>query len=156
MKDDDVFWCAADIGWVTGHTHIVYGPMANGVTQVMYEGTPDWPDKDRLWRIIEKYGVTIFHTAPTAIRTFMRWGTEFPGKHNLKSLRLLGSRRRADQSGSLDVVSQVYRRRPLPGDGYLVADRDRPSADLAAARHYQTKTRLGDHAAARHRSRRRR
>ena len=85
MKEDDVFWCAADIGWVTGHTHIVYGPMANGVTQVMYEGTPDWPDKDRLWRIIEKYGVTIFHTAPTAIRTFMRWGTEFPGKHNLKA-----------------------------------------------------------------------
>jgi acetyl-CoA synthetase len=91
MKEDDIFWCAADIGWVTGHTHIVYGPMANGVTQVMYEGTPDWPDKDRLWRIVEKYGVTIFHTAPTAIRTFMRWGTEFPGKHNLKSLRLLGT-----------------------------------------------------------------
>jgi acetyl-CoA synthetase len=91
MKDDDVFWCAADIGWVTGHTHIVYGPMANGVTQVMYEGTPDWPDKDRLWRIVEKYGVTIFHTAPTAIRTFMRWGTEFPGKRDLKTLRLLGS-----------------------------------------------------------------
>ena len=91
MKEDDVFWCAADIGWVTGHTHIVYGPMANGVTQVMYEGTPDWPDRDRLWRIVEKYGVTIFHTAPTAIRTFMRWGTELPGKHNLKSLRLLGT-----------------------------------------------------------------
>jgi acetyl-CoA synthetase len=91
MKEDDIFWCAADIGWVTGHTHIVYGPMANGVTQVMYEGTPDWPDRDRLWRIVEKYGVTIFHTAPTAIRTFMRWGREFPGKHNLKSLRLLGT-----------------------------------------------------------------
>jgi acetyl-CoA synthetase len=91
MKEDDVFWCAADIGWVTGHTHIVYGPMANGVTQVMYEGTPDWPDRERLWRIVEKYGVTIFHTAPTAIRTFMRWGTEHPGKHNLKSLRLLGT-----------------------------------------------------------------
>ncbi len=91
MKEDDVFWCAADIGWVTGHTHIVYGPMANGVTQVMYEGTPDWPDKDRLWRIVEKYGVTIFHTAPTAIRTFMRWGTEYPGKHDLKTLRLLGT-----------------------------------------------------------------
>ncbi len=91
MKDDDVFWCAADIGWVTGHTHIVYGPMANGVTQMMYEGTPDWPDKDRLWKIVEKYGVTIFHTAPTAIRTFMRWGVEYPGKHDLKSLRLLGS-----------------------------------------------------------------
>jgi len=91
MKDDDIFWCAADIGWVTGHTHIVYGPMANGVTQVMYEGTPDWPDRDRLWRMVEKYGVTIFHTAPTAIRTFMRWGTEYPGKHDLKTLRLLGT-----------------------------------------------------------------
>ncbi len=91
MKDEDVFWCAADIGWVTGHTHIVYGPMSNGVTQVMYEGTPDWPDKDRLWRIVEKYGVTIFHTAPTAIRTFMRWGTEYLAKHDLKTLRLLGS-----------------------------------------------------------------
>ncbi len=91
MKDEDVFWCAADIGWVTGHTHIVYGPMANGVTQVMYEGSPDWPDKDRFWRIVEKYGVTIFHTAPTAIRTFMRWGDEFPKKHDLSTLRLLGS-----------------------------------------------------------------
>ena len=91
MKEDDVFWCAADIGWVTGHTHIVYGPLANGVTQVVYEGAPDWPDKDRFWRIIEKYGVTIFHTAPTAIRTFMRWGTEYPQNHDLSSLRLLGS-----------------------------------------------------------------
>jgi len=91
MKEDDVFWCAADIGWVTGHTHIVYGPMANGVTQVVYEGTPDWPDKERFWRIIEKYGVTIFHTAPTAIRTFLRWGAEFPKRHDLSSLRLLGT-----------------------------------------------------------------
>jgi acetyl-CoA synthetase len=91
MKDDDVFWCAADVGWVTGHTHIVYGPMSNGVTQVMYEGTPDWPEKDRFWRIIAKYGVTILHTAPTAIRTFMRWGPELPKKHDLSSLRLLGS-----------------------------------------------------------------
>src|SRR5678815_1125078 len=91
MKDDDVFWCAADIGWVTGHTHIVYGPMANGVTQVMYEGTPDWPDRERLWRIVEKYGVTIFHTAPTANRTYIPWGIESPNKHDLKSLRLLGT-----------------------------------------------------------------
>jgi acetyl-CoA synthetase len=91
MKDEDVFWCAADVGWVTGHTHIVYGPLSNGVTQVMYEGTPDWPDKDRWWRIVAKYGVTILHTAPTAIRTFMRWGTEYPKRHDLSSLRLLGS-----------------------------------------------------------------
>jgi acetyl-CoA synthetase len=91
LKEDDVFWCAADVGWVTGHTHIVYGPLANGATQVMYEGTPDWPEKDRFWRIVEKYGVTIFHTAPTAIRTFMRWGESFPAKHDLRSLRLLGT-----------------------------------------------------------------
>ena len=156
MKEDDVFWCAADIGWVTGHTHIVYGPMANGVTQVMYEGTPDWPDKERLWRIVEKYGVTIFHTAPTAIRTFMRWGTEFPGKHDLKSLRLLGDRWRADQSGSLGLVSQIYWRRTLSGDGYLVADRDRPSADHAFAGSDEAQAGLGDFAVSGHRSRYRR
>jgi acetyl-CoA synthetase len=87
----DVYWCAADIGWVTGHSYIVYGPLANGATSVLYEGTPDYPDKDRLWEIIERYGVTIFYTAPTAIRTFMKWGTEYVRKHDLSSLRLLGS-----------------------------------------------------------------
>jgi acetyl-CoA synthetase len=91
LRDDDVYWCTADIGWVTGHSYIVYGPLANGATTVMYEGTPDWPDKDRFWRIIEKYGVTILYTAPTAIRTFMKWGTDWPEKHDLSSLRLLGS-----------------------------------------------------------------
>ncbi|MEO6712756.1 MAG: acetate--CoA ligase [Mycobacteriales bacterium] len=89
--DRDVYWCAADIGWVTGHSYIVYGPLANGVTSVMYEGTPDFPDKDRWWSLIEKYGVTILYCAPTAIRTFMKWGDEYPGKHDLSSLRLLGS-----------------------------------------------------------------
>ncbi len=73
-----MYWCTADIGWVTGHSYIVYGPLANGTTTVMYEGTPDYPDKDRFWRIVEKYGVTICYTAPTAIRTFMRWGEEYP------------------------------------------------------------------------------
>jgi acetyl-CoA synthetase len=91
IHDDDVFWCAADIGWVTGHTYIVYGPLANHTTGVMYEGAPDWPDKDRFWSIIEKYRATILYTAPTAIRAFMRWGVEFPEKHDLSSLRLLGS-----------------------------------------------------------------
>ncbi|MBM2809936.1 MAG: acetate/CoA ligase [Chloroflexi bacterium] len=91
LKDDDVFWCTADIGWVTGHSYIVYGPMANGASCVMYEGTPDYPDRDRFWRIIAKYGVTVFYTAPTAIRTFMRWGAEFVERHDLSSLRLLGS-----------------------------------------------------------------
>ena len=89
--EKDVYWCTADIGWVTGHSYIVYGPLANGATQVIYEGTPDTPHKGRFWEIIEKYGVTIFYTAPTAIRTFMKWGKEFPDKFNLKSLRVLGS-----------------------------------------------------------------
>jgi acetyl-CoA synthetase len=91
LKEDDVYWCSADIGWVTGHSYVVYGPLSNGATIVMYEGAPDWPQKDRFWSLIEKYGVTIFYTAPTAIRAFMRWGTEWPAKHDLSSLRLLGS-----------------------------------------------------------------
>ncbi|MEN3273700.1 MAG: acetyl-CoA synthetase, partial [Actinomycetota bacterium] len=89
--DTDVYWCAADIGWVTGHSYIVYGPLANGATSVMYEGTPDTPGKDRWWDIIERYKVTILYCAPTAIRTFMKWGTQEPEKHDLSSLRLLGS-----------------------------------------------------------------
>jgi acetyl-CoA synthetase len=91
LKEHDVYWCTADIGWVTGHSYVVYGPLANGATVVMYEGAPDWPKKDRFWEIIERYGVTIFYTAPTAIRAFMRWGTEWPAKRDLSSLRLLGS-----------------------------------------------------------------
>ncbi|WP_370324329.1 acetate--CoA ligase [Euzebya sp.] len=89
--DTDVYWCAADIGWVTGHSYIVYAPLANGCTSVMYEGTPDFPDKDRFWAIIAKYGVTILYTAPTAIRAFMKWGTEYPERHDLSSLRVLGT-----------------------------------------------------------------
>ncbi len=91
LKEDDVYWCTADIGWVTGHSYVVYGPLANGATVVMYEGAPDWPEKDRFWRIIERYGVTIFYTAPTAIRAFMRWGTKWPQGRDMSSLRLLGS-----------------------------------------------------------------
>jgi acetyl-CoA synthetase len=89
--DQDVYWCAADIGWVTGHSYIVYGPLANGATSVMYEGTPDHPGRDRWWSIIERYGVTILYCAPAAIRTFMKWGDQEPAKHDLSSLRLLGS-----------------------------------------------------------------
>ena len=89
--DEDIWWCGADIGWVTGHTYIVYGPLANQTTSVMYEGTPDYPDKDRLWSIIAKYGVTQLYTAPTAIRAFMKWGVEYPQRHDLSSLRLLGT-----------------------------------------------------------------
>ncbi len=89
--ETDVYWCTADIGWVTGHTYIVYGPLANGATSVIYEGTPDTPDKDRFWDICERYGVSLFYTAPTAIRTFMKWGSGHPAKHDLSSLRVLGS-----------------------------------------------------------------
>ena len=91
LRDEDVYWCTADIGWVTGHSYVVYGPLQNGATVLMYEGAPDWPDKDRFWSLIERYGVTIFYTAPTAIRAFMRWGTEWPARHDLSSLRWLGS-----------------------------------------------------------------
>ena len=91
LKDDDIFWCSADIGWVTGHSYVVYGPLANGATVVMYEGSPDWPTKDRFWDLCAKHGVTVFYTAPTAIRAFMKWGPEFPAKHDLSKLRLLGT-----------------------------------------------------------------
>ena len=91
LKDEDVYWCTADIGWVTGHSYIVYGPLQNGATTVMYEGAPDFPGRDRFWDIVEKYGITILYTAPTAIRAFMRWGDEWPAKHDMSSLRLLGS-----------------------------------------------------------------
>jgi len=91
LRDDDVYWCTADVGWVTGHSYVVYGPLANGATSFMYEGAPNFPEPDRFWRIVEKYGVTILYTAPTAIRAFMKWGVEWPEKHDLSSLRLLGT-----------------------------------------------------------------
>ena len=89
--DTDVYWCTADIGWVTGHSYIVYGPLANRVTQVVYEGTPNTPHEGRHWEIVQKYGVTIYYTAPTLIRTFMKWGADIPAKYDLSSLRVLGS-----------------------------------------------------------------
>ncbi len=91
LKDDDVYWCTADVGWVTGHSYIVYGPLANGATVVMYEGAPDWPDRGRFWKLVQDYRATIFYTAPTAIRAFMKWGTDWPAKYDLSSLRLLGT-----------------------------------------------------------------
>jgi acetyl-CoA synthetase len=91
LKEDDVYWCTADVGWVTGHSYIVYGPLANGATVVMYEGAPDFPDRGRFWELVMKYSVTIFYTAPTAIRAFMKWGTEYPERYDLSSLRLLGT-----------------------------------------------------------------
>ena len=91
LKDEDTYWCTADIGWVTGHSYVVYGPLSNGATVVMYEGAPNWPEPDRFWRIIAEHGVTIFYTAPTAIRAFIKWGEQWPNRHDLSSLRLLGT-----------------------------------------------------------------
>ena len=91
LRPDDVFWCTADIGWITGHSYIVYGPLAAGATVLVYEGAPDWPERDRFWKMCEHHGVTIFYTAPTAIRAFMKWGSEWPARHNLDRLRLLGT-----------------------------------------------------------------
>jgi acetyl-CoA synthetase len=91
LREDDVYWCTADVGWITGHSYIVYGPLANGATCLMYEGAPNWPEPDRFWKVIAEYGVTILYTAPTAIRAFIKWGDEWPAKHDLSSLRLLGT-----------------------------------------------------------------
>ncbi|HEX7025514.1 MAG TPA: acetate--CoA ligase, partial [Gemmatimonadales bacterium] len=91
LREEDVFWCTTDIGWVTGHSYVVYGPLANGATVLMYEGAPDWPERNRFWSLIERHGVTVFYTAPTAIRAFMKWGSEHPARHDLSTLRLLGT-----------------------------------------------------------------
>ena len=110
--ETDVYWCTADVGWVTGHSYIVYGPLANGATQVMYEGTPDTPHQGRFWEIVQKYGVTILYTAPTAIRTFMKWGDDIPAKFDLSSPAGPRLGRRADQPRGVDLVPQAHRRRP--------------------------------------------
>jgi len=91
LRDEDIFWCTADVGWVTGHSYVVYGPLANGATVLMYEGAPDWPERDRFWKIVARHGVTVFYTAPTAIRAFMKWGAAHPAAHDLSSLRLIGT-----------------------------------------------------------------
>jgi len=115
--DTDVYWCTADIGWGTGHSYIVYGPLANGATQVMYEGTPDTPHKGRFWEVVQKYGVTILYTAPTAIRTFMKWGEDIPAKFDLSSLRLLGS-----VGEPINPEAWIWYRRVIGGDRTPVVD----------------------------------
>ena len=115
--DSDVFWCTADVGWVTGHSYIVYGPLSLGATQVMYEGTPDSPHQGRWWEIVEKYGVTVFYTAPTAIRTFMKWGDEIPAKFDLSSLRLLGS-----VGEPINPEAWMWYRRAIGGDRCPIVD----------------------------------
>jgi acetyl-CoA synthetase len=117
LRDDDVYWCTADIGWVTGHSYLVYGPLANGVTAVMYEGAPNTPDFDRLWKIVADYGVTILYTAPTAIRTFMKWGDQYPARHDLTSLRLLGT-----VGEPINPEAWMWYRRVIGGDRCPIVD----------------------------------
>ena len=130
--DTDIYWCAADIGWVTGHSYIVYGPLTNGATSVIYEGVPDTPGRDRLWDIAERYGVTILYTAPTAIRTFMKWGAQEPEKHDLSKLRLLGSVGEPINPEAWMWYHDQHRRRPVPDRRHVVADRDRRHHDQPA------------------------
>ncbi|MDZ7730794.1 MAG: AMP-binding protein [Natrialbaceae archaeon] len=114
VKPTDTYWCAADIGWITGHSYIVYGPLALGTTTVMYEGTPDYPDRDRLWELVERNRVDIFYTAPTAIRAFMKWGQSYPDQHDLSIASAAGDRWGADQSPGLGVVPRTHRRGECP------------------------------------------
>ena len=151
MHDEDVYWCTADIGWVTGHSYVVYGPLANGATVLMYEGAPDWPQKDRFWSLIEKYGVTIFYTAPTAIRAFMRWGTQWPEGHDLSSLRLIGSVGEPINPEAWMWYHKTIGGEKLSGGRYLVADRNRRHHDRAAARCHHHHPGFGDAAVPGHR-----
>ena len=160
IKDDDIYWCTADIGWVTGHSYVVYGPLQNGATVFMYEGGPTHPQPDRFWEMIDRHKVTIFYTAPTAIRAFYAaWGTmdrESPDE----VAAFAWQRGRTDQSGSLDVVPQFHRPGPLPHCGHLVADRDRCNHDQSHARRHAHEARFlhaaaaGNQAGNRHQGRR--
>ncbi|MFI5248589.1 MAG: acetate--CoA ligase [Gemmatimonadales bacterium] len=117
LREDDVFWCTADVGWVTGHSYVVYGPLANGATTMLYEGAPDWPDKDRFWALCETHGVTVLYTAPTAIRAFMKWGDAYPARHDLSRLRLLGS-----VGEPINPEAWIWYRRHIGGDRCPVVD----------------------------------
>ena len=152
--ETDVYWCTADIGWVTGHSYIVYGPLANGATQVMYEGTPDTPHRGRWWAIVAKYGVTILYTAPTAIRTFMKWGEEHPAAHDLSSLRLLGS-----VGEPINPEAWMWYRRVIGGDRCPIVDtwwqtETGGDHDQPAAGCHSDQAGIGDGPAARGRARR--
>ena len=154
LKDDDVYWCTADIGWVTGHSYITYGPLANGATSIMYEGAPNHPGLDRLWQIVEDYKCTIFYTAPTAIRAFMKWGDEHVTKHDLSSLRLLGTVGEPINPEAWMWYHELIGGGKLPDRRHLVADRDRRHHDHPAPRCGSDDTGFGDQAVSRHRRRR--
>ena len=142
--ESDVYWCAADVGWVTGHSYIVYGPLCNGATSVMWEGAPDYPNKGIWWEIVERYGVTILYCAPTAIRACIKWGAEWPNGHDLSSLRLLGSVGEPINPKAWLWYHKVIGVRTLPDRRHLVADRDRRDHDHAAAGDHRDQAGLRD------------
>ncbi len=144
LREDDVYWCTADIGWVTGHSYVVYGILQNGATTVMYEGAPNHPGPDRFWKIIDDHKVTVFYTAPTAIRAFIKWGDEYPARHDLNTLRLLGTVGRADQSRGVDLVSGSDWSRAMPNCRHMVADGDRWDHDLADSGSGGSEAGIGD------------
>ncbi len=154
--DGDIYWCTADVGWVTGHSYILYGPLANGAVTLMFEGVPNYPTNSRFWEVIDKHKVNIFYTAPTAIRALMQAGDGPVKKTSRASLRAARLGRRADQSGGLGVVSPCGRRRPFADCRYLVANRDRRHSDHAAAGRDQAQAGLGDAAVLRRGARNRR
>jgi hypothetical protein len=141
LKDNDVYFCTADVGWVTGHSYVVYGPLANGATVFMYEGAPNHPEPDRFWDLIDRHHVTIFYTAPTAIRAFMRWGDDYVKRHRLTSLRLLGTVGEPINPRRMDLVSYRDRQEALPDCRYVVADGDRRHHGDAASRYHADSSR---------------
>ena len=142
LKEEDVYWCTADIGWVTGHSYVVYGPLANGATCLIYEGAPDTPTRGRFWDLIERHGVTILYTAPTAIRAFMKWGTEWPAKHDLSRCGCSAASA-TDQSRSVDVVPEKRRAREMPGRRHWWQT-ETALIDLAPSRRDEDAARLRD------------
>ena len=156
IKDEDTYWCAADIGWVTGHSYIVYGPLMAGATTVIYEGAPDFPEPDRFWRIIEKYKVNIFYTSPTAIRAFVRQGEQWPQRHDLSSLRLLGTVGEPINPSAWEWYHKTIGHERCPIVDTWWQTENRLDYDLPAAGGHADQARLGDLPAARYRGRCRR
>ena len=152
LRDDDIYWCTADIGWVTGHSYIVYGILGNGATSVIYEGAPNAPKEDRFWAIVEKYAVTVLYTAPTAIQDVRALGRRAPQRARPHQPAAARDRRRADQPRCVALVSPGHRRRALPHRGYLVADGDRRHPHHAAAGRHSAKAWLGHTPVSRHRA----
>ncbi len=148
LREDDVFWCTADVGWVTGHSYLVYGPLANGATCVMYEGAPDWPERSRFWEVCERHGVTVFYTAPTAIRAFMKWGDAHPARHDLSRLRLLGTVGEPINPEAWMWYHKVIGGERCPDRGHVVADGDGRHRHLTTPRPHRDKAGERDEAVA--------